>query len=84
MTLSGLGVAEASDGIGGLGPELCISCGSAGLAAREQDCASCYGPDRKYHLPFHAVHHSGLIGSGRYGVGLWGDSLEHSSLCWLS
>ena len=52
-------VAEAGDGIGGLGPELCISCGSAGLAARKPERASCYSPDREYHLPFHAVHLSG-------------------------
>ena len=44
----------------GPGPQLRVSCGAARLTTRVPQRAACHGPDGEYHLPFHAVNHSGL------------------------
>jgi hypothetical protein len=64
------GLAEAGDGVGGLGPEFRFSCGSAGLTAYEPQRASSDSPDGEHHLPFHASTLAAAISRGRYGVGL--------------
>jgi hypothetical protein len=50
------GFAEASDGIGGLCPELRFFYGAAGLTPCEPDSAPRNSTDGHYHLPFHALN----------------------------
>ena len=46
-------LAEAGDGIGGLGPELRLSSSAPGLAAGKPERTSCDSADSEDHLPFH-------------------------------
>ena len=74
------GVTEARDRVGGLGPQLGISLGSAGLTAYVPERAAGNSPDGEHHLPFHASNLSDRVrrpvGLGPssvapgYGVGL--------------